>query len=203
MYTFIVSTWLVAESGSVERAKLLLGLLLLGQVLDDLLLLGLETLLSALAGLLCLGTTSLGLITAGQTERRACSYPDILCVIITITPTSAAAVPGEVQSWVGAVLSLAYLPLIGLSQTFSACLYFSLPPTITSLLCLSLAMPTLINPFKNKWLQSRTSPLSSQKLKSKKKGINGSMKWKKHPLKRVYETLELIILIYFKSCLSI
>ena len=89
--------------------------------------------------------------------------------VVLSTSTSAAPVPGEVQSWVGAVLSLAYLPLIGLSQTFSACLYFSLPPTITSLLCLSLAMATLINPFKNEWLQSRTSPLSSQKLKSKKR----------------------------------
>ena len=71
------------------------------------------------------------------------------CQVALISSNSAAPVPGEVQSWVGAVLSLAYLPLIGLSQTFSACLYFSLPPTITSLLCLSLAMPTLINPFKN------------------------------------------------------
>ena len=59
-------------SGRMDRTRLLLGLLLLGQGLDDLLLLGLETLLSALAGLLCLGATSLGLITAEQTDK--CSY---------------------------------------------------------------------------------------------------------------------------------
>lgn len=55
-----------------ERARLLLGLLLLGQVLDDLLLLGLETLLSALAGLLCLGTTSLGLISQELLASLVC-----------------------------------------------------------------------------------------------------------------------------------
>lgn len=71
MYTFIVSTRQLAESGRIDGARLLLGrLLLLGQGLDDLLLLGLETLLSALAGLLGLGATSLGLITVGQAGRE-------------------------------------------------------------------------------------------------------------------------------------
>lgn len=66
-----LDTW---QSGKVDRARLLLGLFLLGQGLDDLLLLGLETLLSALAGLLCLGAASLGLIAEGQTEKERCSY---------------------------------------------------------------------------------------------------------------------------------
>lgn len=67
---FYFGTRLMAESGRTDRARLLLGLLLLGQGLDDLLLLGLETLLSALAGLLCLGATSLGLVTVGMVERK-------------------------------------------------------------------------------------------------------------------------------------
>lgn len=45
-----------------------LGLLLLGQSLDDLFLLGCKTLLSALTGLPGLGTASLGLVTKGRSE---------------------------------------------------------------------------------------------------------------------------------------
>lgn len=70
MYTFIVNTRQLEEPGRTDRAKLLLGrLLLLGQGLDDLLLLCCETLFSALTSLLCLGTTSLGLITVGQRNK--------------------------------------------------------------------------------------------------------------------------------------
>lgn len=58
----------MAQSVRTDGARSLLGLLLLGQVLDDLLLLGLKTLLSALAGLLCLGATSLSLVTAEETK---------------------------------------------------------------------------------------------------------------------------------------
>lgn len=61
MYSFIVS-----RQRNIRFRLLLGGLLLLGQVLDDLLFLGLETLLPALTGLLCLWTTSFGLVAVRQ-----------------------------------------------------------------------------------------------------------------------------------------
>ena len=59
-----------AQAEPNGEAGLLLGLLLLGQGLDDFLLLGGETFLSALAGLLGLGATSLSLVPGTRESLR-------------------------------------------------------------------------------------------------------------------------------------
>lgn len=67
MWCFIEYLWM--ENTMYTRQRLLLGLLLLGEGLDDLLLLGLQAFLTALTSLLGLGPPSFGLVAARSVKE--------------------------------------------------------------------------------------------------------------------------------------